>query len=198
MNLDGLRHRIAIFASGAGTNARQIIDYFSNHPSIRVVLVVCNRPQAGVLQLAAQRSVETLLIDRASFYHTEALLDELRHRRVTFLVLAGFLWLIPPYLVDAFRGRILNIHPALLPRYGGKGMYGMRVHEAVHAAGERESGITIHEVNERYDEGSIVLQKSVAIDPGDNPEAIRRKVQALEHQYFAPTIEKILLANDFL
>lgn len=183
---------IAIFASGTGSNAERIMTYFDGHPSIRVELVVSNKAKAPVLEKARAHGVATHLIARTSFYDTQDILDVLSKYKIDLIVLAGFMWLIPPYLVAAYAGRMLNIHPALLPAYGGKGMYGQHVHRAVHAAGERETGITIHQVNERYDEGSIVFQASCELSPDDTPEAIARKVQLLEHQYFAPVIEEFI------
>lgn len=184
--------RIAIFASGTGSNARRMIEYFSDHPTVRVALVVSNKPAAPVLGMAEDRGVATLLVNRRTFYETEELLSELEERGITFIVLAGFLWLIPGYLVRAFSGRMVNVHPALLPAYGGQGMYGMHVHRAVKAAGETESGITIHYVNEHYDEGSIIFQTRCELTAEDQPEDIARKVQALEHRYFAPVVEQLL------
>jgi phosphoribosylglycinamide formyltransferase-1 len=186
------QERIAIFASGSGSNAVQIIRYFRDHPTIRVELVVSNRPAAPVLEKARQLGVDTLLVTRPSFYETETLLDELKARQITFLVLAGFLWLVPPYLVRAYPRRIVNIHPALLPRYGGKGMYGIHVHRAVQAAGDRVSGMTIHYVNEQYDEGNIIFQADCPLDPADTPEEIAAKVLRLEHAHYAPVIENLL------
>lgn len=183
---------IAIFASGTGTNAGKIIEYFKENPNIRVVLVVSNKATAPVLNLADQHGIEKMVIRRRSFYETEGLLGELRKRKVDFIVLAGFLWLIPEYLVRAYEKRMVNIHPALLPKYGGRGMYGMHVHQAVKAAGESTSGITIHYVDEHYDEGSIVFQASCPLEPEDEPEDIARKVQRLEHQHFAPVVEQLV------
>lgn len=189
------KHYIAIFASGAGSNARKIIEYFQGHESVRIALVVSNRKEAGVLGIAREYGIPTYVTGRAAFYETEELLAVLTGCRIDFVVLAGFLWLIPPYLVQKYRGRMINIHPALLPKYGGQGMYGMHVHEAVKAAGEQESGITIHYVNEHYDEGDSVFQASCALDPGDTPAEIAHKVQLLEHQHFAPVIEKLVCAR---
>ncbi len=186
-----MRH-IAIFASGGGSNARKIMERFQRHRDIRVVLVVSNKRDAGVLAVAAEFGVDTLVINRSYFYETEALLGELRARGVDFVVLAGFLWLAPTYLVAAFPRRILNIHPALLPKYGGKGMYGRHVHEAVKAAGETETGMTIHYVNERYDEGDIVFQASCPVLPDDTPDMIARNVLALEHRYFPELVERLV------
>lgn len=189
---DSSQERIAIFASGSGSNALQIIQYFRDHPTISVELVISNRPQAAVLDKAKQHGIDTLILTRQAFYETETLLDKLKARKITFLVLAGFLWLVPAYLIRAFPRRIVNIHPALLPRYGGKGMYGIHVHRAVKAAGDRFSGMTIHYVNEHYDEGNIIFQANCPLDPADSPEDIAAKVLRLEHAHYAPVIEKIL------
>ncbi|MEL6836889.1 MAG: phosphoribosylglycinamide formyltransferase [Bacteroidota bacterium] len=186
--------QIAIFASGTGSNARKIIEYFADHPSIKVSLVVSNRKSAPVLEMAAENGVATLVISRSSFYETEDILKALA--TIETVVLAGFLWLIPSYLVKAFPQRIVNIHPALLPKYGGKGMYGMNVHRAVSEAGETESGMTIHYVNEEYDEGQIIFQASCPLIPGEAAENIAQKVLSLEHQHFAPVIEQLLTNND--
>ena len=154
--------------------------------------MVANRPDAPVLDKAAEHGIDTLLLTRPDFYETKTLLDKLKARQITFLVLAGFLWLVPKYLVRAYPQRIVNIHPALLPRYGGRGMYGIHVHRAVQAAGDRFSGMTIHYVNEQYDEGNIIFQANCPIDPADTPEEIAAKVLRLEHAHYAPVIEKIL------
>jgi phosphoribosylglycinamide formyltransferase-1 len=183
---------LAIFASGGGSNARKIIEHLNASPDLNVVLVVCNKKNAGVLDIAAEHGIPTLLIDRASFYESTAVLDELRSRDVDFIALAGFLWLVPGYLVQAYPRRILNIHPALLPKYGGKGMYGHHVHEAVKAAGDTVSGPTIHWVNEHYDEGDIVYQASTHLDPEDTPEDIARKVLALEHAHYPEVVERCM------
>jgi phosphoribosylglycinamide formyltransferase 1 len=181
---------IAIFASGTGSNAAEIIRYFKRHPTISVDLVCSNKPTAGVLDIARREGVEVLNFDRAGFYETNTVIRELQSRDITHIVLAGFLWLIPNTLIQAFEDRIINIHPALLPKFGGKGMYGDHVHKAVKAAGEMQTGITIHLVNAHYDEGKILLQKAVGLRGVETPEEIAGKVQELEHQWFAPTIEK--------
>lgn len=175
--------RLALFVSGTGSNARTIIDRFQAHPEdgVEVVLLVSNKANAGALLMAAERDIPTLVLKRDVFNNSEALLDDLRHFNVDFIALAGFLWLIPAYLVKAFPNRMLNIHPALLPDYGGKGMYGANVHRAVKANGESESGITIHYVNEQYDEGNTVFQAAVRLDPEDSPEKIAERVLRLEH-----------------
>lgn len=183
---------IAIFASGTGSNARRIMEHFEQSTLARVALVVSNKADAGVLDIAREYGVPTALVSRPAFAETESLLAVLHEHRVDFIVLAGFLWLIPRYLVGAYAGRIVNIHPALLPKFGGKGLYGQRVHEAVLAAGERESGITIHHVNEQYDEGDIVFQARCAVEPGDSPADLARKVQLLEHRHFPEVVEQLL------
>ncbi|MBK9337708.1 MAG: phosphoribosylglycinamide formyltransferase [Lewinellaceae bacterium] len=185
-------HHIAIFASGTGSNARKIIDHFAHSPNVHVALVVSNKPDAGVLHIAREHGVPTHLINRKSFYETEELLAVLAEHQVDFIVLAGFLWLVPASLVRAFPRRIVNIHPALLPMYGGKGMYGMHVHEAVRAANETETGITIHFVNEQYDEGDIIFQMRCPVAQTDTPADIARKVQELEHRHFPDVLDKIL------
>lgn len=183
---------IAVFASGGGSNARKIMEHFRNSDAGRVALVVCNKKNAGVIGITESFGIPVQLIDRELFYETEALLDLMRQYDIGFVALAGFLWLMPPYLVKAFPGKIVNIHPALLPKYGGKGMYGMHVHEAVKAAGEKESGPTIHFVNEHYDEGNIIFQASCPIDPADSAETIAHKVLELEHRHYPTVLEALL------
>lgn len=185
-------HRLAIFASGTGSNARKIIEYFQSVPEVQVALIVSSKQGAGVLDLAAEFEIPSLVLQRPVFYETESILRVLAQHQVDFLVLAGFLWLIPSYLVEAYPKRIVNIHPALLPKYGGKGMYGRHVHEAVKAAGETETGITIHFVNERYDEGDIIFQARCVVEPSDTPAEIFQKVQALEHRYFPEVLAELL------
>lgn len=152
---------IAIFASGSGSNAENLIRYFSAHPQGTVRLVLSNKAEAGAIERAARLGVESMVFDRDTFYNSEQVLARLRQERIDFVVLAGFLWLVPDYLIAAYPDRIVNIHPALLPKYGGKGMYGDRVHQAVVEAGEKESGITIHRVNGQYDSGDIIAQHRV-------------------------------------
>ena len=213
---------VAIFASGAGSNARKIIEYFENQyvsefaankntisnttnsaRPIKVSLIVCNVPTAGVLEIAKEKGIPTLLINKTEFV-ASGYVESLKNADIDFIVLAGFLWKVPEVLVNAYqKGAILNnqrrtsfgiinIHPALLPNYGGKGMYGSRVHEAVIASGESKSGITIHWVDANYDEGDIIFQAECTISSGDTPEILAQKIHALEHQHFAPVIEKIL------
>ncbi len=183
---------IAILASGAGSNAQKILEHFSDRMDIAVRLIVSNKQDAGVLNIAKVASIDTFIVTRDSFYATTDLLVELDKRNIDFIVLAGFLWLIPPYLIQHYPDRIINIHPALLPKYGGKGMYGHFVHEAVHLAKENYSGITIHYVNEKYDEGSIVFQERCEILPSDQPEDIAKKVQILEHLYYPTVIDQLV------
>lgn len=184
--------RIAIFASGTGSNARKIIEYFKEHPNISVDLIVANKPDAPVLAMAQEKGIDTLVINRAEFYQSRSVLEVLEKAEISFLVLAGFLWLVPSYLVEGYPDRMVNIHPALLPKYGGKGMYGMHVHRAVKDAGEKETGITIHLVNEAYDEGDAVFQAVCTVDESDTPEQIAGKVRQLEHEHFAPVIERYI------
>jgi phosphoribosylglycinamide formyltransferase-1 len=187
-----MKKNIAIFASGGGSNAKKIMEHFQSSDIGNVVLMVCNKQQIGAYAVAETFGVPTLYMDRKTFYESEKLLQELKDRQVDFIVLAGFLWLIPSYLVKAFPNKILNIHPALLPKYGGKGMYGHHVHEAVKAAGEVESGMTIHYVNEHYDEGNIIFQSKCALEKDDSAEEIARKVLSLEHLYYPKVIEEVL------
>ena len=183
---------IAIFASGAGSNARKIIEYFEKRGlAIKVSLIVCNVPGAGVIDIAKEKGIPTLIINKAEFAAT-GYVESLQNAEIQFIVLAGFLWKVPEVMVRAYPKAIINIHPALLPKYGGKGMYGARVHEAVMAAGEKQSGITIHWVNEHYDEGAIIYQATCEVTPSDTPDTLANKIHALEHAHFAPTIEKLL------
>jgi phosphoribosylglycinamide formyltransferase 1 len=184
--------RIAIFASGAGTNAGVIIRHFELHPVAQVTLVVSNKADAGVIHIARDHGVETLVIDKEDFLSEKSIVDALKVRSIDLIVLAGFLWLIPQALINAYPNRIVNIHPALLPKFGGKGMYGQFVHRAVLAAGEKESGITIHHVNEKFDEGAHIAQFRCPVEPGDTVDSLARKVQQLEHEHFAKTIESLL------
>ena len=182
---------LAIFASGTGTNAARIIDYFRGS-QIKVSLIVCNKPGAGVLTVAEQAGVPTLLIEKEPFFRGDAYVKELKEKDIDFIVLAGFLWKIPEALVKAYPGRFINIHPALLPKYGGKGMYGRFVHEAVIAAGDRESGITIHFVDEHYDHGDPIRQVRVRIEPEDTPQTLAGKIHLLEYEHFPKVIEEVI------
>lgn len=184
--------KIAIFASGTGSNALKIIEHFKDKDVATVALVVSNKSKAAVLDKAKANNIETLIIKRTTFYDTKEVLTLFKEKGIDFVVLAGFLWLMPRYLVKAYKEKMVNIHPALLPKYGGKGMYGMNVHKAVHAAKEAITGITIHYVNEHYDEGSVVFQASCKVIATDTPEDISMKVRALEHQYFPQIIEELI------
>ena len=184
---------IAIFASGSGTNAENIIKFFSNRNSAKVSLVLSNKRDACVLERAARLHVPSVFFDREQFYHSATLLDQLKNHNVDFVVLAGFLWLLPGYLLNAFPMKIVNIHPALLPAFGGKGMYGDRVHKAVIAAGKTESGISIHYVNSIYDNGDIIFQAKCPVLPDDTPDSLAHRIHELEYTYFPAIIEKLIL-----
>ncbi len=186
-------HKIAIFASGAGSNAQRIIDHFRNHSSIQVALIICNKPGAGVLTIAEKENIPCILIEKEKFFRGNAYVDELKVAGISFIVLAGFLWKIPAKLIEAFPQKIINIHPALLPKYGGKGMYGAFVHEAVIAAGDKESGITIHYVDEEYDHGNTILQVSCVVDEQDTAASVAEKVHSLEHTHFPAVIERVIM-----
>jgi phosphoribosylglycinamide formyltransferase 1 len=183
---------IAIFASGGGSNALKIIQYFQNHEQIKVALIIANKPNIGVLKIADEYEIPSAVINRQQWNEEHQVIELLEAHSIELIVLAGFLWLMPSKLVSAFPNKILNIHPALLPKYGGKGMYGHFVHEAVKAAGEHESGMTIHFVNEKYDEGHIIFQAKCKIAISDSAEDIARKVLALEHEHYARIIETLL------
>lgn len=183
---------IAILASGAGTNAENIIRYFSNGKKAKVTLVLSNRPQAMVMKRAAALGVDAFFFDRSQFYETGEVLMMLRRRETDLVVLAGFLWLVPGDVIEAYRGRIINIHPALLPRFGGKGMYGDRVHRAVLEAGCAESGITIHYVNEHYDSGDIIFQAKCPVLPGDDVDSLASRVHALEYEHYPRVIGEVI------
>lgn len=184
---------IAIFASGSGSNAENIIKYFSNKNSARVSLILSNKRDAYVLKRAATLNVRSVFFDRKELYVTEKVLRYLSLYKTDFIVLAGFLWLIPENILNAYDKRIINIHPALLPRHGGKGMYGDVVHEAVIARHEKESGITIHYVNKLYDKGDIIFQAKCKVDPADTPETLAVKVHALEYEHFPRIIEELVI-----
>jgi len=183
---------IVIFASGAGTNAENIIRYFSNEKKAKVVLVLSNKPQAKVLERAAALGVDVFFFDRRQFYETEEVLFILQRRNTDLIVLAGFLWLVPARIIEAYKGRIVNIHPALLPGFGGKGMFGDRVHKAVLDSRCTESGITIHFVNEQYDSGDIIFQARCPVLPGDDVETLAARVHALEYEHYPAVISSII------
>ena len=184
--------RIAIFASGRGSNAQKIIDYFRGNGEVKVALIVSNRPDAGVLDIAAKETIPSLILDKESFFQGDSFLSLLKERGIDFIVLAGFLWKVPSSLIKAYPHRMVNIHPALLPKFGGKGMYGARVHEAVLAAKEEESGITIHYVDEIYDHGQIIFQAKCPVSPNDSPDSLAEKIHSLEYAWYPKTIEKLV------
>jgi phosphoribosylglycinamide formyltransferase-1 len=183
--------RIVIFASGSGTNAENIIKYFQKNTVATVVQVLSNKKDAKVLERCIRLNIKSLHFNRNDFFDTDTILKLLKEK-ADFIILAGFLWRVPQKIINAFPNKIINIHPALLPKYGGKGMYGMHIHKAVVANNERETGITIHYVNENYDEGAIIFQKSVNLDENDTPEDVAKKIHQLEMEYFPKVIEEVL------
>ncbi|MCX6285091.1 MAG: phosphoribosylglycinamide formyltransferase [Bacteroidetes bacterium] len=187
---------IAILASGSGTNAQRISEYFSGHPSIKVKMILSNKPDAYVLTRAERLGIPHHVFNRKSFYETSSIVELLKKKDISFIVLAGFLWLIPVNLLEAYPNRIVNIHPALLPKYGGKGMYGEHVHEAVISAGERESGISIHYVNGSYDEGDIIFQALCPVLPGDTAATLAERIHKLEYEHYPRVIERILMSDE--
>ena len=188
---------IAIFGSGSGTNAENIIKYFAESDTVRIAVVLSNKKEAGIHARVKRLGVPSFSFSFSEFKEGSLILEKLADHHVDFIILAGFLQLLSPVIVDAYRDRIINIHPALLPKFGGKGMYGSYVHEAVVAAKETETGITIHYVNERYDEGAIILQATCPVLPCDTPADIAAKVHALEYKHFPHVIEKIVLNKKF-
>jgi len=183
--------KIAVFASGAGTNAARIIDYFLHHSTIHITLIVCNKPDAGVLKIASQKNIPSLIIEKERFFRGDAYIKELKE--IDFIVLAGFLWKIPVTLIKAFPNSIINIHPALLPKYGGKGMYGQFVHQAVIDNREKESGITIHYVDEVYDSGKMIFQAACPVLESDSAHSLAQRVALLEHEHYPKVIERLIL-----
>lgn len=184
---------LAIFASGAGSNADKICDYFKTEEDINVACIVSNKADAGVREIAMKHHVPFQHLSNEAFKSGDEVLQFCRSHRIDYIILAGFLRKIPDLLIKAYSRRILNIHPALLPKYGGKGMYGKFVHQAVKEAGEEETGITIHFVNHEYDKGQIVFQISTELTDTDTPEDIAAKVHELEHRYFPKVIESVIL-----
>lgn len=181
---------VAIFASGTGSNAEKIIQHFRRHPAIKISLVVCNKPGAGVLEIAKTAGIDTLLINKQDFEHSDIYIDALKEKGIQWIILAGFLWKVPPAFIKEWPAQIINIHPALLPAYGGKGMYGNSVHEAVIAATDQESGISIHYVDEIYDHGKIIFQARCAVTADDTAASLAQKIHKLEHEHFAAIIEQ--------
>lgn len=184
-------HSLIIFASGTGTNANAIIAYFKKTGKAKVALIVSNKADAGVLDIARREEIPFLIINKKTFHET-LLIEQLSDFKPSLIVLAGFLWKIPDTIIHAFPGKIINIHPALLPSYGGKGMYGHNVHDAVIAAKDEESGITIHYVNEHYDKGNTILQARCKVEPADTPATLAQRIHKLEHFYFPRAIEFLL------
>ena len=184
---------IAIFASGTGSNARKMMEHFREHPKVKVSLLVSNKPGAGALHHAADFGISTLLIEKERFFRGDAYLEELEAAAIDFIVLAGFLWKIPSRLIAAYPNRIINIHPALLPNYGGKGMYGKHVHEAVINNGDAESGITIHFVDEQYDHGATIFQAMCPVLPTDTADDLAARIHELEHAHFSQVVENVIL-----
>ncbi len=184
--------RIAIFASGSGTNAQRIVEYFANHPTIKIELILSNKQNAYVLERAKKLNIPSIVFNREELKSKTGIISVLNEKKIDLVVLAGFLWLIPSPLIAAFSKKIVNIHPALLPKYGGKNMYGMKVHEAVIADGETESGITIHLVDELYDHGKVIFQVKCSIIKNDTPKILANKIHALEYAHFPVVIEKLL------
>lgn len=184
--------KLAIFASGRGSNAAAIIERFASENDLIVGLIVTNNSKAGVLELAKAHSIAVHITNRQEFYSAKSILKKLNEHKIDFIALAGFLWLVPDVLLRAFPSKVVNIHPALLPKYGGKGMYGFKVHEAVKAAGEIESGITIHYVDAQYDNGAPIFQKTIALELTDTPETIAMKVLELEHKYYPEVLVQII------
>jgi len=186
--------RIAIFASGKGSNAEAIIHHFKNHPFIRIALIISNKPDAGVLHIAAANHIPTLIIEKDDFFKGNAYVEDLKNEQIDFIVLAGFLWKVPTALIKAYPQQIINIHPALLPKYGGKGMYGHFVHDAVINNKEKESGISIHYVDEVYDHGEIIFQATCEVKENDTVDTLADRIHKLEHEHYAKVIEKTLVS----
>jgi formyltetrahydrofolate-dependent phosphoribosylglycinamide formyltransferase len=184
--------QLVIFASGAGSNAEKIIRYFNDTPDVNIALIVCNKPGAGVNTIAKREGIPVLIIERERFFRGDGYLPELMKVKPDLIILAGFLWKIPLSLIQAFPKRIINIHPALLPSHGGKGMYGQLVHEAVLASGDLQSGITIHYVDEHYDNGDIIFQTACPVLPGDTAESLASRIHQLEHLHYPVVIENLL------
>jgi formyltetrahydrofolate-dependent phosphoribosylglycinamide formyltransferase len=184
--------RVAIFASGAGSNATQIINHFAASQNIKIALIVCNKPGAGVIQIAEKAGISSLLIEKEKFFNGDNYLPELKKNKIDFIVLAGFLWKMPTVLIQAFPKKIINIHPALLPKYGGKGMYGTKVHEAVIAGADKETGISIHYVDEIYDHGEIIFQAKCEVAENDTAEFLAKKIHELEHVNYPRVIADLI------
>ena len=183
--------QLAILASGAGSNAQQIITHFKNNPQVRIALIACNNPKAGVVNIAAREDIPVLLLEKEKFVET-GYVAELQSYGIDLIILAGFLWKVPAILIHSFPEKIINIHPALLPDYGGKGMYGNAVHSSVIAAKEKESGITIHYVDEKYDHGKIIFQSKCTVEENETPESLAHKIHQLEHTHYPKIISDLI------
>ena len=189
------KKRIAIFASGSGTNTEKIIQYFKNNDDICIASVFCNKPDAYVITRAQNHYIPVFTFNKNDLVATNKVLNLLIEQKADYIVLAGFLWLVPEHIIKAFNGRIINIHPALLPAYGGKGMYGDNVHKKVWENGEPETGITIHLVNDKYDEGKIIFQAKIPIKRQDTPETIAAKVHELEYEHYPEQIKQFIISD---
>ena len=189
------KFKIAIFASGSGSNAEEIMKYFQHNTTIQVALLLSNNPQAYAIERAHKFNIRSYVFTKIQFRESDEVISQLKKQGITHVVLAGFLWLIPDNLLKNYSNKIINIHPSLLPKFGGKGMYGMKVHEAVKANAETETGITIHEVNEHYDEGKILFQANCQIENTDAANDIATKVHRLEHAHYAKEIERWILVG---
>jgi phosphoribosylglycinamide formyltransferase-1 len=185
--------RLGIFASGTGSNARKIVEYFWEHPIVNIKLIATNKKGAGVLGICKEYNISKLSFSKSYLQESKKILDVLQQEKIDYIILAGFLLKIPEYLIQAYPGKIINIHPSLLPKYGGKGMYGQYVHEAVLAANEKESGITIHTIDEHYDRGTILKQVTCTVNEDDTPESLAKNIQKLEHEHFPKAIEAYVL-----
>lgn len=188
--------KIAIFASGAGTNAENIVKYFEKNKEIIVSYILTNNENAGVIKKSETLKIPIIIFSKEEFYQNDKILDLLKNENIDFIILAGFLWLVPSVIVKNFKNKIINIHPALLPKYGGKGMYGDKVHKKVIENCESESGITIHYVNDKYDDGDVICQVKCVIEKDDTPESLAQKIHMLEHKHFPEAIEKLVFSND--
>ena len=188
--------KIEKFDSVSGSNPENIIQYFAQKPQFCVKSVFCNVPDAYVLERAKKYRIPTFVFNREEFRNPDKVFRQLQEQEIDFIVLAGFLWLMPSFITAAWPNKIVNIHPALLPAYGGKGMYGHYVHEAVIAAGEKESGITIHYVNDHYDQGAIIFQAKCPVLPTDTPDDLAARIHELEYRYFPEIIEKTILNTE--
>ncbi|GIJ93576.1 phosphoribosylglycinamide formyltransferase [Capnocytophaga stomatis] len=184
--------KIIIFASGSGSNAERIATYFKENDEVEVSLILSNNPKAGVLERAKRLQIPSVVFDRQAFYHSEVVLDIVKSQKPDLIILAGFLWKFPENIIEKFPNKIVNIHPSLLPKYGGKGMYGSFVHQAVIENKETESGITIHYVNENYDEGAIIFQAKTTVSENDTPDSLAEKIHQLEYKHFPEVIASLL------